>query len=259
MLGMSDITIRNDWDGTSPFLVYGLVDPRDGELRYIGQSSKAMGRPQEHWNSWSLSLRDCCHRWVGSLVRLGLKPGVVVLGSLDVPEGTPKDRVRESLDDLERDRIAFCRAAGCRLTNMTDGGGGSLGRVVSEETRRRLSESLMGRPSGRTNTGRLPFERVCEFCGSSFVTKRDAARFCTRECSLSRSEIRQLRTDQILAAARRKMIAVRCDNDGKIFLGIREAARNYGLAHASVRRALQKNSSVKGLNFSLATGAQENA
>ena len=33
----------------SKFLIYGLVDPRDGQLRYVGKSTSGLRRPRSHW------------------------------------------------------------------------------------------------------------------------------------------------------------------------------------------------------------------
>jgi hypothetical protein len=69
---------------------------------------------------------------------LGLRPHIKELATADS---------RESLDALEISTIASLRSMGVRLTNHTDGGGGQTGRVVSEETRHKLSVANKGRPA----------------------------------------------------------------------------------------------------------------
>ena len=109
-------------------LVYGLTDPRIGEIRYVGKSTKGLKRPQEHGrkgrgNGW-------CKNWVASLAELGLGFGIEVLECC------------ETLDELNAAEIRWIkkgRESGWRLTNLTNGGEGTPGHVKSEATRRKLS------------------------------------------------------------------------------------------------------------------------
>lgn len=41
-----------------PWCVYGLVDPRDGQLFYIGLSARSAGRLREHLRDWGSGARD---------------------------------------------------------------------------------------------------------------------------------------------------------------------------------------------------------
>lgn len=139
--------------------VYGLIDPRTNELRYIGKTRRGMVRPREHWDKYGLKRNDKCHRWVLKLSKLGLIPHVEVLEECRL----------DDLDDCERFWISSLRAAGAELLNMTDGGeGGALimddvtrakfshpgernpffGRKHSAETRRKISDAKRGKPSG---------------------------------------------------------------------------------------------------------------
>jgi hypothetical protein len=115
----------------------------------------------EHWRSDT----DVCF-WVGKghgrrayrfkrnphynkiikkLARLGMCVEVrLVANGLDEPTSF----------SIERERIAFWRSAGVALANYTDGGEGSSGRLHSEETRLRFSETRKGRklsPEHRAN------------------------------------------------------------------------------------------------------------
>ena len=90
--------------------IYGLTDPRTGEVRYVGKAVCAQKRLKSH-------LRDARRRrtpvydWINKLGRLGLTPGVVVLVRCE-PEAWP---------DTERRIIAEYRASG-HLLNVADGG-----------------------------------------------------------------------------------------------------------------------------------------
>lgn len=99
------------------FLIYGLVDPRTKLVRYVGKSSSGLTRPRSHLCPSNLAHRTYSARWIKSLLALGLRYEIVVLE-------TPH---KEILSDTERWWIAYGRASGWPLTNLTDGGEGAFG------------------------------------------------------------------------------------------------------------------------------------
>jgi hypothetical protein len=111
-------------------LIYGLIDPRTRLIRYVGLSSTGMKRPQDHRRS---SCPDTyCRRWVRKLQSRGLDYKITVLEVV-------KDIV--DLRGAERWWIAYGRACGWPLTNLTDGGGPSEAALA--ERRRRNKESAL--------------------------------------------------------------------------------------------------------------------
>ena len=118
------------------FLIYGLFDPRDGELRYVGKSTNGLARPRGHTCPSKLRPRTRKNNWLKSLLSKNLKPDIVVLEELSGPGG---------LDDLEKLAIAHYRSMGFGLYNSTDGGEGSFGRKQTEEEKLKKSISLRGR------------------------------------------------------------------------------------------------------------------
>lgn len=120
-------------------IVYGLYDPRDGSLRYVGQTTRLLKkRLQEHLRVKSRTRTTHLGHWVSVLWALKLSPTITELGVADSAE---------DLDELEIRLIASFRALGVNLTNHTEGGGGQKGRVVSEATRQKLSKAHKGRPA----------------------------------------------------------------------------------------------------------------
>ena len=120
-----------------PCLIYSLADPRTGEIRYIGQSSRGLARARQHL--LPSSLRRGAHtykvHWIKSLLTLGLKPVIGVVEEL---------RGREGLDEAERRWIFVMRLMGFRLVNATEGGGGVRGCKVSLETRAKIAKIHTG-------------------------------------------------------------------------------------------------------------------
>jgi hypothetical protein len=123
--------------------VYALRDPRESDrkasLRYVGiTTQKPEMRLKRHlWEA--RVLRVACHRawWIRSLDALGLLPVVQVLCVTSV----------EHAKRTEIALIAKLRAAGYGLTNLTDGGDGTVGRPIPEHVKAKMSADRTGKPS----------------------------------------------------------------------------------------------------------------
>jgi hypothetical protein len=120
------------------FLIYGLVDPDSGEVRYVGRSMSGLDRPRQHRCPSVLRKDGGTHKaaWVRSLLKRGKTYGIAVLY---------RAPTREGLDEAEIFWIAELRRRGHDLTNLAvGGGGGGLGPVTADH-RRKISEALRGK------------------------------------------------------------------------------------------------------------------
>lgn len=116
----------------SRFYIYTYTDPRNYIIRYVGKGTK--GR------AWYLSNHHShCHAWIMQLKSLGLEPIIEILECFS-DNNIALDR--------EIELIALYRYYGFDLTNLTDGGGGAVGCVVSQETRDKQSKVRKGRKRG---------------------------------------------------------------------------------------------------------------
>jgi group I intron endonuclease len=117
--------------------IYGLWDPRNGRLRYVGKSDNPKQRLIGHVSIAKKELNPCAS-WIRSLLKQDLRPLVTVLEEVPVSEW----------EATERHWIEKCRDLGIKLTNLLDGGeGGSVpGRKHSKETREKMSRAQKGRP-----------------------------------------------------------------------------------------------------------------
>lgn len=127
-----------------PF-IYGLVDPRTLLVRYVGSSTRGLRRPRQHGEPYRLRTHNHKNAWIKSLHAFGLDYEIVIL------EETSS---REVLPALERFWIAYGRACGWPLTNLTDGGEGTLGVERSAETRERMAAALRGKKRSRESVKR---------------------------------------------------------------------------------------------------------
>ncbi len=126
--------------------IYGLFDPRDCRLRYIGKSDHPESRLKEHIKYAHLDQKKT-HKdyWILQLLKEGLNPSVEIL------EEVPTSSWKES----ERAWIGECRRAGLSLTNQTEGGHGIEGYHHTDETKRIISESSKNRQPSEETRARL--------------------------------------------------------------------------------------------------------
>lgn len=121
------------------WVIYGLRAVDDSEYRYVGLTTiGASKRLSRHlWNTTTGNVRSKVYSWIKSV---GTSEVVV-----DVLEECPEGDV-EYLRDAEMFWITQIRTFGHRLTNLTEGGGGSTGATWtnSEETRRNQGLAKVG-------------------------------------------------------------------------------------------------------------------
>lgn len=152
-----------------PWFIYALIDPRTDEIRYIGktQYQTVEVRFKQHLKDSARGKDYYVYRWMRILQQDGLIPQVCVLES----------GAGAGVDEAEKKWISWYRPWG-RLTNLTDGGDGSSKlfqseekrrkiseswkyRVVSEETRRKMSEVRRGKVPKRGEAWRLKASQLC--------------------------------------------------------------------------------------------------
>jgi hypothetical protein len=131
--------------------IYALIDPRDGQVRYVGKTTIGLSRARQHAQPCYLR-RDKGHKanWIRTLIAAGLTYSIVCL--YEAPTA-------EYLDDAEVFWIAEMRRRGCKLTNATAGGEGwRAGMKHSAETRALMAERQRGKR--HTEETRLLISRV---------------------------------------------------------------------------------------------------
>ena len=231
-------------------IVYGLIDPRNGELRYVG---KTVGKLQTRWRAHIApsKLGDTYRcRWIRQLLAAGLKPEPFVIET----HGSEDD-----LNGAEVWWIAYLRSIGCRLTNTSDGGDGATGvrwsedrkvrmsehfrgRVVSDETRKLLSESRKGLPSPRRGK---PLNLSPE------ARERLAASGRLRSGEKHPMFGKKHSADTIARLTdTNRMRCVRVVDDlGRAFESVTEAALAIGVTKAAITSAIKRGGKVRGLTF----------
>lgn len=120
------------------YIIYAMFDPHSGQLRYVGKSCSGLKRPKAQLNR-SLKGYEKGHKanWLKSLAASGAQPCIEVIQTF----GEPK-----VLEKAEKYWIAYFKAMGCPLTNLTDGGDGQWGVKFTEERKLKIAKAHGARP-----------------------------------------------------------------------------------------------------------------
>ena len=156
-------------EGALVYFIYTLRDPRDGKIRYVGITTQPVRkRLTSHLRTARSGARWHSARWLAQLLKENLQPQIEVL---------------EKTGNANREIfwIAHFLAAGCDLTNGTEGG--ISGYHHSIETRAKISEAgakrfndLTGQQIGRLTVLEVAAHRPLRWkcfcsCGRQVVIK----------------------------------------------------------------------------------------
>lgn len=117
--------------------IYGLWDPRNYSLRYVGKTDDLELRLRQHINFAANGQKSHKSNWIRQLLAEGLTPSIEALEEVS----------RDDWQRIEKIWIAECLENGLKLTNMTQGGDGFTGEH-SETSKQKTSRALMGIPKG---------------------------------------------------------------------------------------------------------------
>jgi hypothetical protein len=119
------------------FYLYTLADPvTPDNVRYVGWAMNPSERMVKHERDASRLVTHKA-RWIASLLALGRKPALDVIGAV---------QTREAAACIEKRLIASYRACGFDLTNATEGGDGVVG--WTDEMRSSLRLRMLGKRRG---------------------------------------------------------------------------------------------------------------
>lgn len=116
-------------------VIYGLFDPTTHEIRYVGKTCNLAKRLHGHRSGDRRRAHRHLMRWLASCLERG---------GLDV-EVLQECVSAAELNEAETFWIGYWRYVGANLLNRTNGGDGTPGLQVSEDTRRRMSDWQRGR------------------------------------------------------------------------------------------------------------------
>lgn len=124
--------------------IYALVDPREGEIRYVGKSQNPHHRLCEHYRHSNAKYNPHKYAWLIGLRTIGLAPETKILETVQF--GAWQDR--------EKFWIAHLKECGARLLNITDGGDGGSTFKGRKHTEASKIKSRLAHLGQRTWLGR---------------------------------------------------------------------------------------------------------
>ena len=157
---------------TRNLTIYALCDYPSWTPRYVGKTTQFVGeRHKAHIRDAKRGQRRPVSYWLRKKLAAGEPLAVKHLEWLTTAD---------DWEARERFWIAKFRAEGCDLLNLTDGGEGFHGLVMTQDHKDKIAAAL--RSGG---------EFHCETCATPFWRKRSAIalghnRFCSRRCSNKR-------------------------------------------------------------------------
>ena len=125
--------------------IYGMSDPRDGQLRYVGKTVETIDkRLARHMND-AHRLKNRKDRWLSRLAAKDLRPDIFIIEV--VPHG--------EWVDAERFWIAYYKMIGADLMNHTSGGEGEPGFSMSEDAKARIAAGNRGKPKSPEHVAKI--------------------------------------------------------------------------------------------------------
>lgn len=96
--------------------IYGLVDPNDGQLKYVGKTIDPKTRLDIHLRR---AKKNRAKTWFRQLLKAKKKPQLYIIDQVEYTEETT-----HLWKDLERFYIQYMKFVGCPLINKHPGGSG---------------------------------------------------------------------------------------------------------------------------------------
>lgn len=203
--------------------IYALIDPRNNHIKYVGQTMYIKRRFWTHKNDKNNTIKSHRINWIKSLK--DLEPELLILDQC----------LETDWEFWEKYWISQCKTWGFKLTNLTEGGQGTIrkqskeekikrglvakGKKRSEKTRKLMSESRMGMKFTEQHKLNLSLSHK----GKAPKTKK---RYCRK--------IKQMKDGEII----------------KIWDSIKEAAIFYKVNNSSIGHCCAgRKKSVKGYNW----------
>lgn len=239
--------------------IYLLIDPRTDLVRYVGVTFRGKKRFNEHMSRATMGGKTHRDNWIRLLISLGSRP---VYRVIEQGRG-------DGWQDAERRWIAHYRQS-CDLVNHTDGGDGTPGYVPTPELRQKWSAMRAGVPyppdripamKGKRHTSEA--RAKISAAGAGRVQTRNAREKISKarkgkalstehKAKLSTShQGKQLAPDhkQKIARSTTNRKQVLCVETGQVYPSVTAAARELGVAEASVNQAIRKGCRCKGNHF----------
>lgn len=204
-------------------VVYTLSDPRTGEIRYVGKTTRTLGeRRTEHIQDTKRSNRYSSN-WIKSLIKQGVEPLIELVEEFDT---------LAAANEAERFWIVQFRALGFSLTNHTEGGDGCVGMKMTPEQCAKIGDFHRGKVMSAESRAKMS------------LAKRDKKRRplsdATKTKIAAASRLQVMSRDSRIKISRGKGgFQVRHLNTGTVYETAVEAGRAIGINPTHIHRVLR--------------------
>ena len=185
------------------WVIYVLADPRVEDpiqrIRYVGITSQVPATRYRQHISYARKGDGNTHKdnWIRQLLKEGLKPIFEIID--------PGTGLRE-WDGSEKAWIQHYRAAGCPLTNNTDGGEGNAGWIPSQETREKMSSSAVARMSDPKQREHLSKINTGKVYSAESRAKQSAALTGIKKSAETRAKMSRAQKNRVLSSEAKESI-----------------------------------------------------
>lgn len=220
---------------------YGLVDPRDGTVRYIGCTKDLRARLAAHCKEARRKASSPKDAWINELRDRGLRPSVLVLEEVST----------EDWGLREKYWVAQYRPTGL-LLNRTDGGMGMAGWVCSDEFRARVSDTLRRRLPISEETRqkiRLARSKHPPLSAEGRAKMRAAKLNLSAEARANMSRAQRARPPKSEETLRKMSTRVRCVETGETYKSITAAAAAVGISQPFMSYIIKHNRPHNGNHY----------
>ena len=229
------------------WFIYTLNDPRTNEVRYVGWTCDVGKRLSDHIYKRNKA-PTYKNNWIKQLESDGLIPTINVIES----------GFGNLWADVEIYWILHYRMQGARLTNMTDGGEGALGLVLTDEQKAKIGASSRGykhsleakEKMSKVHKGKklTPEQReVMRIRGTKRKLSEETKRRMSEERKgIPKSEEHRAKIREMTALKRKVTVRI---EDGKVFPSLGFAAAEMGVYPSSIRMAIIRKRLCKGYHW----------
>lgn len=198
--------------------IYELVDPRSGDVCYIGKTVRPRGRLVDHM-CFRFRTDSPVNMWLRDLSDAGAKPEMVIVD--DDSDGT-------NWKQLEKDWIAFGFAVGYPLTNISAGGQGTTGHCHTAGAKAAMSHKLTGRKfSDETRAKMSASGKAKVFTDehrANIAAGRRGLKFTTEHSAniskaLMGHKISDETREKMKAGQRKRQVRERAEREAKVMMG----------------------------------------
>lgn len=188
-------------------VIYALVDPfvkfdlLTNEIRYVGKTGHFDDRIAAHLKGENCNpYKD---RWVKKVQRQGLDPHIRVL---------ERHLNEDNFQEREKFWIKFLRELGHRLTNLTDGGEGVVGYKLTDEQKKKRSETLKNHPRRKEINAAISRAQMGRTLSDECKKKISESHFGKKHTDATKEKVRQA---QYTPEARERRIRMVASKKGK--------------------------------------------